>query len=380
MTHFEFTEHQGDRLIWQIRKSPIDSFNLILGDNAQGKTRFFNILRFLKNVHSDGPAVHAPGLKTYIEMTFDENGESVIYKFNRSVRVDGLIPDFSEEIIRQGKLIFSREQKILIEEISGKKVENFFLPPNVPALLSINGEEFSTIVSLKSFFERMLFLEANRFAGNNIEISKDALVINSTGSNIGSVLDTWRRKMPEAFNEIVSEFQDCFSFVVEDSVTTKEDILPGHGVSVPFAFYTEKESNAEIRQLEWSDGMLRSLCLFALAATRFPQEGGGFQRPSFVCVDEIENGLDFNTLKKVISFYEGYSNIAQVILASHSPTVCNLVESKYWHIAKRKGAIVELFSPREKEKNFEEQRKKLLKDNWEFYKNHVAKSKLYSVE
>ncbi len=250
----------------------------------------------------------------------------------------------------------------------------------MPALISIAGNEFPTIEKLKSFFERMLFLDSNRFAGNNIEISRNAIAINSTGSNIGSVLDTWRRKMPEAFNEVVSEFQNCFSFVVENSVTTKEDILPGHGIPIPFAFYTEKESKVEIRQIDWSDGMLRSICLFALAATRFPQKNGLFLRPSLICVDEIENGLDFNTLKKVISFYESYSNITQIILASHSPTACNLVESKYWHVAKRKGAIVELFSPIDKEPDFEDKRKKLLKDNWEFYKHHIAKSKLYTVQ
>ncbi len=88
MTHFQFTEHQGDRLILaNLRKTPIDSFNLILGDNAQGKTRFFNILRFLMNVHTGGLTQQAPGLITKIEMTFLDNScEFIIYKFHRSIR------------------------------------------------------------------------------------------------------------------------------------------------------------------------------------------------------------------------------------------------------------------------------------------------------
>ena len=71
--------------------------------------------------------------------------------------------------------------------------------------------------------------------------------------------------------------------------------------------------------------------------------------------------------------------MVQVIASSHSPTACNMVEPKYWHVAKRKGTVVEIFAPKDQEPNLDEQRKKLLKDNWEFYKNHIAKSKLYTV-
>jgi hypothetical protein len=378
LTHFEFVEFLGEKLIWQIRKSPLSSFNLILGDNAQGKTRFFNILKFLQSVHTGKPTISMPNLNTSIEMTFLDNEQKIIYKFNRLMRSDGVIPEFSEEIIREDKVIFSRSKNLLLEEISGNHVDNFFMPNNMPALLSINGEEFPTIAKLKSFFERMLFLDANRFTGNNIEVSKGALVLNSLGSNVSSVLDTWSTKIPEAFNEVVSEFRDCFSGFV-DAVITKEDVFNGQ-LKVPFMFYKDKESEVEIRQNDWSDGMLRSIVLFVLVATRFPQYEDAFLRPSLICVDEIENGLDFSTLNKVISFYESYSNLVQIIVSSHSPTACNMVEPKYWHITKRKGIVVEIFSLEDKEPNLDDKRKKLLEDNWEFYKNHIAKSKLYIIK
>jgi len=378
LTHIEFIEHLNDKLIWQIRKSPLDSFNLILGDNAQGKTRLFNLLRFLSAEHIGLSTVITPNLSTQVELTFSLGKEIIIYKFSRTIRVDGVIPMYSEEISRSGKLIFSRALKLLVEESTGRQIEKFFMPPNVPALLSIAGKEFPTIELLKSFFERMMFLEANRFTGSNIDASKGAIVLNSLGSNVGAVLDTWRQRMPSAYNEVVKEFIEGFSFV--DSVTTKDDLLTEQRILFPFMFYTDKESKDEIRQNLWSDGMLRAIALFVLAASRFQKDNHSFLRPSLICIDEIDNGLDFSTLRKVISFYEKYSHLMQVVMTSHSPIACNLVEPKYWHIAKRKGVVCEFFSLKEKTLDLDEQRRKLLNDNWEFYKNHIAKSKLYVVK
>jgi predicted ATPase len=143
--------------------------------------------------------------------------------------------------------------------------------------------------------------------------------------------------------------------------------------------FKESGTGREIAQMNWSDGMLRAICLIILPTARFLKAGGGFLRPSLIFVDEIENGLDFNTLSHIIGFYESYGSHMQVIISSHSPTICNLVGAEKWRIAKRNGSTIEVFSPKDVEGDLEEQRKKLLKDNWEFYRRHIAKSKLYSV-
>jgi predicted ATPase len=379
LKHFEFQESMGTRLIWDIRKIPMTSFNLVLGDNAQGKTRFLNILRFINNIHNNAVLQLSIGIETKIILTFDDSGEDIIYKLGVIARADGSSVQFQDEVSRSGRVIFSRKNNILYDEIAKKNIENFFIADNIPAILSLKKPQFPTFSKLVSFFERMLFLEANRFSAGNIEITKGAMVPSGSGANIGCVLDTWKTKSPEAFKEVMTEFQDSFSFILKDSVTTREILLPKQGIQVPQLFFKDKVNKDEVIQTNWSDGMLRTLCLYALPVTRFIQNDGLFKRPSLICVDEIENGLDFNTLSNVLSFYEGYSTLSQILIASHSPTVCNLVDPKNWLIAKRNGIVVELISPITVEPDINETRKKLLKDNWEFYKNHISKSKLYVV-
>ena len=55
-----------------------------------------------------------------------------------------------------------------------------------------------------------------------------------------------------------------------------------------------------------------------------------------------------------------------------------MVGADKWLIMKRKGVKVKAFSPSNVE-NLETERRKIKKDNWEFYRRHIAKSKLYRV-
>jgi len=125
--------------------------------------------------------------------------------------------------------------------------------------------------------------------------------------------------------------------------------------------------------------MLRALSHFAIASTQFQSETDAIIRPSFIGVDEVENGLDFNTLAKVIEHYESYSGLIQIVIATHSPLVCNMVGADKWLIMKRKGVKVKVFSPSNVE-NLETERRKIKNDNWEFYRRHIAKSELYRIK
>lgn len=372
----KFSEWIEDRLNWEIKKFSIGNLNVLLSDNAQGKTRLFNVLRFLKDIHTGGRPFSNPNYKAEANLWFEQDEDEILYKFAMVGEPKGKGLIFNEIVKRNEKVLFDRSKKILIEETRDEQISKFFLPDNVPVVAAVNDKEYITVNLIQDFFSRMLFLEANRFAADQLVVAKDAMTLDTKGANVGCVLYNWQKKIPSAYNEVVDAFRDCFSFI-ENVFIKEEPIFPGIP-SGPLMYMKEKDVDVDIVQTDWSDGLLRALCHFVLACTQFPSETKDVIRPSFIGVDEVENGLDFNTLAKTINHYESYSSLIQTVIATHSPLVCNMIEAKKWLVMRRKGVNVKILSP-SKVEDLESERCKLKKNNWEFYRRHVAKSDLYRI-
>ena len=377
LKEFEFSEKSEKHLDWSIEKFSLGEFNILLSDNAQGKTRMFNILRFLKDIHTIGRNFNNPNYKAKATLWFESGEDKIFYElaFAGEPKGDGFV--FNEIVKRKEIVLFDRSKKILIDETNNEQVGKFFLPSNVPVALAVKDKEYITINLIQDFFSRMLFLEANRFAPDKLLIDKAAMTLDTKGQNIGCVLNNWKEKKPLLYDEVIEVFRDCFPYIKGISIEEKA-FAPGMPNS-PIMYMKEKDISKEIIQTEWSDGMLRALSHFVVVSTQFQSETDAVIRPSFIGVDEVENGLDFNTLAKVIEHYESYSSLIQIVIATHSPLVCNMVGADKWLIMKRKGVKVKVFSPSNVE-NLETERRKIKKDNWEFYRRHIAKSKLYRIK
>jgi hypothetical protein len=371
----EFREWMGNRLNWHVKCDNLGYFNLLIGDNAQGKTRLFNFMRFVRDIDFGFRPI-SPSLKVDAHFLFTDNRDSVKYSLILKMGPDGIKPIFNEIITRNDKTLFSSEGRTLLDENKDDVIKDFFIPNNLSVLSSLNGkEEFKTIGQVCSFFGRMIFLEENRFSSTNLALSGNSIVINYAGSNTSDVLANWRKNgySRQAYENVMEEFRKSFELV--ESVDVKPRQLPGLAAPVNLAAIREPNNPNEILQNDWSDGMLRVLCLLALPATRFPQAQGDPLSPSLVFIDEIENGLDFKTLRRLIDYYREHSNITQSLIISHSPLVCNMVSPRNWKVAKRDGAKVVFVQPDEKERDLEGERQDLLIDNWEFYRRNVATKK-----
>ena len=373
----EYTEWIGKRLNWKIKKFPLGELNLLLGDNAQGKTRLFNVINFIHGLHAGTRTVANPDFRGRCNMWFSAGSDEIVYNLKMRGKSVGAGLVFSEVVTRNGEVLFDRSKRIMIEEESGRCLEKFFLPEHLPAVSSIeNTRDFITLNGLKDYLQRMLFLKANRFAAANIEVDADAMILNAKGSNISCVLANWQRKMPSVYKEIVDTFRDTFPFITKISI--QEESVARTGIRAPMLIMKERNLGITVNQTEWSDGLLRAICQIALVCTQFRNSDDHVVRPSLIVVDEVENGLDFNTLAKVVSHYHSYSNIVQTFISTHSPLVCNMIHPKHWLLAKRKRATVQIFRPDHVE-DIDSVRSVLKKDNWEFYRRHLARSKLYVV-
>jgi len=356
------------------------NFNLFIGDNAQGKSRLLHTLKFIGSLFS--------GYQTR-PITSNFKGEFFFQLFNKTGKKQSDIKykleikpglkgnTYSEAVTRDERVILSTKEKLLTNEKTGKVIPNIFLPDNLPALLAISGKEYFTISMIKNFFQRMLFVDADK--GRKIDYQSNTKIVDSQGSNLVVVLNNFYSKNRPVFNEISNEFKKCFD-VIKD-ISFKADIFREVGTSREKKFIvlaiSERGIKEKILQSDWSDGMYRILHLLTLPKIILDIENTNYP-PSCIFVDEFENGLDYKRLQFIVDYLKEHSNDMQIVLTSHSPMVRDFIPLEYWRIFKRKGSKIKVSLPKEVEKDLDKQLDLFKYKNDEFYRRHIANSKLYT--
>lgn len=371
LSTMKITEKRNDTPEININNISISDFNLLIGDNAQGKTRLFQSLYFLANLFTGKPKI----ISTYYHGTFEFDAAS--QDVNDKIIYDIIIEPkenkniFKETITRNGKIIYSFHDKHLYNEISNKNIKNFFIPPNSPALISIADPEFVTINIIRNFFQKIVYISSEK--RRDILIDEGSLTPNVDSTNIASVLKSWRNLYPEIFNEVVSEIKDNFPLIKDIFFTEQKDL------HTELLTINEQNVDKNILQMEWSDGIIRLLCLLMLPKVPFKIENK-VEPPSLILVDEIENGLDYNRLKYIMKYLEDYSDDSQIIVSSHSPLVCDFVHPQNWIVVKRKGSDLNFISPEFVEDDIDKQLDIFKHRHWEFYTKHISNSNRYRMD
>lgn len=374
LTSFNSTEKKGRKIHIKIADFSIGDFNLLISDNAQGKTRLFNTLNFFSNLFIGRSKIISTTLKAKFEFQAinKKTTEKIIYEMEIEPKNGKNI--FYEEVVRNNKQIYSSKDKILFNESTGSKVKDFFIPKNLPALTSIDDPEFITLTLIRGFFQRFVHISAEKT--KTIVIDPESLIPNKSGTNIASVLNNWYKLYPEIFNETINELKECFYFI--DKVFFIEEQIPSGPIAQLLAI-KEKKIDDPILQIEWSDGIYRMSHL--LMSTKIPfVTDKKLESPSIILIDEIENGLDFKSLKYIVRYLQEYSDDSQIVISSHSPLVCDFVDPSNWIIPKRNGCKINYLSPRLLEKNLMKNLELFKHKHWMFYKNHISHSSLYRVK
>lgn len=365
------SEYSDNKPILDIKKSKFSDFNLLIGDNAQGKTRLFKIFNFLQKIISEKPFIISSHF--IAELEFLSSDEDVI-KYSIEVLPREQKNVYFERIENNGKLIFSTKDKLLFNEKNQSSIDNFFIPNNIPALNSIDSEDFSTINLLKEFFTRIVYISATKF--REIAVTPELDIPNPEGTNIASVLENWSNNYPDRYSEVENEFKIAFSFINKLFFSQQSF---GSGITHNLLTVNEKGVNKALNQTKWSDGVYRTLHLLMSPLIPFTVKGK-IECPSLILIDEIENGLDFKTLRYIINYLKDYSDDTQIAFSSHSPLVCEFVHPNYWIIVKRQGVEINFISPQEVEKGIDKQLDTFKHKYWDFYSKHISNSNLYIVE
>lgn len=369
-------EKRGRKFEIKIDNFLISDFNLLISDNAQGKTRLFNMLIFVSNLISGKGRIIGTKLKSEFkfEAISNEKIEEITYELNIEP-INGK-NFYSEEIFRNNKTIYSSKNKILYNESKRSKIKKFFIPKNMPALTSIEDPEYTTIKLIKEFFQRFVSVSADKTKDLIFPVlGTKPIVPDARGQNIASVLYNWSELYPDIFNEVINELKQCFSYI-EKIHFVEQKFQGGRNWLLSLK---ENNISKEIIQTNWSDGIYRMLHLFMSTKVPFIIDNK-IKLPSIILIDEIENGLDFKTLKYAVNYFKDYSEDSQIIMSSHSPLVCDFVNPKNWIVARRKGYKINYLSPKYLEKNLDFDLELFKFKHWEFYTKHISNSKLYRVK
>lgn len=355
----------------------IDAFNLFIGDNAQGKTRLFRVLRFIKGLllsESTRPRLLTNFIGKFKFEYINEKEEIDNLSYTIEIFPSNERNLYMEEIKKNGQVTLSTKEnkKTLYDEQTQSYIENFFVPSNTPALAAINDSKFESIKLIREFFLRMLILDSSNNNGQKIDLA--ALILNADASNLPDVLFNWKEQCPNLFQEIIEDFKRCFTSIKEIKFQPLPFALPGRK---PIRLAIQEEGiKREIAQENWSGGFGRALCLLTLPKTQFDFEGIIYH-PSLICIDEVENSLDFKTLKFIIHYLQDYSSQTQIIVSSHSPIMSEFIHPKDWHIVRRKGSKIRISKPEKVEPDLDKQLDFFRQKYWDFYTKHVSGSDLY---
>ena len=170
-------------------KLNIGDFNLLIGDNAQGKTRLFHLFEYISGLFSNKPKIIPTQFNAVIEFEAIKGNkkDKIIYILNVFPKDGKNI--FEEEININEKTIFSTKNKVLYNERTKKVVRTFYIPNNIPALMSITELDFKTINTIREFFQKIRYISSNKT--RDIRFDLKSLVPDSDGKNISSVLYNW---------------------------------------------------------------------------------------------------------------------------------------------------------------------------------------------
>ncbi|MBN1698818.1 MAG: ATP-binding protein [Spirochaetales bacterium] len=374
LLNFNIIEEDTKNIEFQLNNIELDDFNLLIGDNAQGKSRSLRAIAFFSKLVSENPKIISTHLKATFNFTLLNSIPEDKICYNIEIFPNGQKKNkYIEEIIRNDTTIFSSKEKenILFNEKEKKEIKDFYISEYISAISSITESGFFTISLVRNFFQRIVLISAIK--SRTITNQPDSVIPNEEWSNIASVMQTWKKSYPDEYREILMELKDLFSFIKDFSFREAKF----ENVIFPMMVISENNMVKDIIQTQWSDGIYRALNI--LLSPKIPFEISGVKMtPSLILIDEIENGLDYKTLKKIIKYLIDYSEDMQIIITSHSPLVCELVHPDHWRIIKRNKSQINALSPREIESDLKSEMDLFQQKHWDFYTKHIGNSEKYN--
>jgi predicted ATPase len=314
--------------------------NVIFGFNGAGKSRTLKRILALGQLHKR-PEVFLLGKYECII------GDKDLGFFDYSFEIGDTGDDDFEEIVKSDKLtkgnetIFNREANIIKNETTAE-LEKYSPEEKV---LTINyardKEKHKTIQALKTFLTSFRAFDDSLSTTHRARLrdEEDDVV---DGSNTEALIIDLQKNHKDEYKRFSENLTDILPSIKRLSVRNY-----GAGRDRPINRLAIEEEGVDSQYLFNSASAGYKKVFVILALLFHPRE------TSLIVLDEVEDGLDYDVLKKTVDLLQRFGNRKQIVVTTHSPNLANTVDLENWHVAKREKNSIKFFRIKKDEKLIE---------------------------
>jgi predicted ATPase len=337
-----YSEFIGEPKEWSIYDFTLEPINLVVGKNATGKTRALNVLSGLGNLLSGRRKPSELPSGSY-DVTFEHDDHVLNYILQIS----------DHKVIRES---FAKDENILLDRGEGGKgiiwhereERNFdFQTPDSDAAVVARRDtiQHTFLVPLSEWGSGIRYYSFGDTMGRNtISFLVDGAA-QPDPTNPNEVIGLFRKgtkQYPDVFKKSVIKAMNDIGYDIEDiNATTPQNIQIQSNSIIPVTpialIVKERLLLGSTEQMEMSQGMFRALSV--IIHLQYAIYG---DHPSFILIDDIGEGLDFDRSCRLIHIIRQCARESkiQLVMSTNDRFVMNNVPLEEWSLLSRQGGNV----------------------------------------
>jgi energy-coupling factor transporter ATP-binding protein EcfA2 len=329
---------------WSISDFTLEPINLVVGKNATGKTRALNVLSGLGKLLTgiQKPSDLATG---NYNVTFEHNENILKY----------ILKILNHKVIYES---FEKDEIVLLKRGEGGKGSIFHEQEN--RSLDFQTPETDAAVVARRDAIQHAFLSPLSDWGSGLRYYSfgDTMGRNTISflvdggpqpdpTNSNEVIGLFRqgtKQYPGVFKESVIKAMNDIGYDIEDiDATTPQNIQIQSNSIIPVTpvalIVKERSLSGSTEQVEMSQGMFRALSV--IIHLQYAIHG---DHPSFILIDDIGEGLDFDRSCRLIHFIRqcAMDSKIQLVMSTNDRFVMNNVPLEEWALLSRQGGNIKV--------------------------------------
>lgn len=352
----EYVEYEGTPQQWNLEESTFGDINLIVGENASGKSRVLNLISNLADFLSGGRGIF---LSANYKMNFDNHGGKIDYalKCERSIIIEESLDINSENLLSRGadgigKIYYQQE----------KKPFAFQAPPNQVVSVAKRdaiqhpflGYLYDWGKSVRRYYFGTDLGKSHLLVPMKVKEGVPPQELNPKNTNIVvAMFIEGQKKFSKQFTDVIIKNMGAIGYELTEigSAPPISIIFEGAPGDVVGLYVREADLSATIDQNAMSQGMFRALSL--IIQITYSEFTG---KPDCILIDDIGEGLDYNRSTALVKLLiEKAKNASiQLIMATNDRFVMNNVSLEYWSVTQRIGSVCKILDYRNSPDLFKE--------------------------
>lgn len=356
---YRYSEFSGEPQSWDVERFNLDAINLVVGQNASGKTRLLNTIGSVASfLSASAPMSWNSGLWEFTISDGVDTADIVLEVAQKKV--------VREKLTLNGEVKIHRHQdgkgKIWFEQIG--QTLDFEMPDNLVAMVARRDSlQHPFLEALHNWANRVrhfhfstdlgrgtIYLLTPPDEASSTDVDGDPRAVSDPNGAVEQYNTAYGKIGPDYDRAILDDLRaigyDC------DGI----DAIPAEGFPyingrLPVMLQVQERGLATpTRQLQMSTGMFRALAIIIHINYALMLELDGT-----ILIDDIGEGLDYHRSKSLINrlIEKCAGTSVQLVMTSNDRFVMNEVDLKYWHVLHRTSQSIEVLDNNNSRQEFE---------------------------